>query len=482
VTQGAKLRSRLTFPILPAPRDRGWHRCNDIHSGWLCEQMIRPRKLIKLLVKGGLAILDQGLVTGSNFFISIVLARWLSAEQYGAYAVAFVVFLLLGMLYQSLLLEPMGVFGASAYRTCLRSYLKALLALHLFISFVIILVIGSAAGIAFRLGGTKSLAGALLGIALAGPLVLMFWLVKRAFYIQLSPGPSTVGGFLYCVLTLTGLVLAYRHRWLSPFTALLLMGIGGLGAGIPLLVYLMRGLAADVGTTTLSETWHRHWRYGQWSLASSGLAWVPVNIFYPLVSSFWGMAQAGELRALVNFSAPVGQPIAALATLLLPYATRTQEKEGSIGAGALSRRVSWGFMCATVAYWSVLLVFKEPAFRILYSGRYTGVAYLLPAIALGSIFWSGFVGPANALRAMESPASVFIAVCFASAISVAIGVPATRLLGLKGAVWAMTVSQALGFLAAVVLLRRRVHGSSRLVPVLDLATTTQVESDPTLQS
>src|ERR1019366_3825617 len=58
--------------------------------------------------KGSLALLDQGLISGSNFLIGILLARWLVPEQYGAFSLAFSVFLLLSYVYHSLLSEPQG--------------------------------------------------------------------------------------------------------------------------------------------------------------------------------------------------------------------------------------------------------------------------------------------------------------------------------------------------------------------------------------
>ena len=58
------------------------------------------------LKKGSLAVADQALISGSNFLIGILLARWLPPEQYGAYALAFSAFLLVSLSYQSLLLEP----------------------------------------------------------------------------------------------------------------------------------------------------------------------------------------------------------------------------------------------------------------------------------------------------------------------------------------------------------------------------------------
>jgi len=79
------------------------------------------------LRRGLLAITDQGLMSGSNFVLSIVLARWLSAEQYGSYALAFSIFFFLSAAHQALLLEPMSVLGTAQYRDRRREYTGALL-------------------------------------------------------------------------------------------------------------------------------------------------------------------------------------------------------------------------------------------------------------------------------------------------------------------------------------------------------------------
>lgn len=424
------------------------------------------RKLISWAMKGGLAILDQGIVSGSNFVIGIMLARWLTPEQYGAYAVGIAVLLLVLMLYQSVMLEPMAVFGASAYRDCVRGYLKALLSLYLATALLIFMVLCVSAEVVFKLGQASSLPGALAGVALAAPCVMLFWLARRMFYLELSPAPAACGALFYCALTIGGLFLAARHNLLSPLSALLLMGVGSLGASALLLAYLRLQLPSGQGAPRLADAWRRHWSYGRWALATAGISWIPANIFYPLVSSFSGMAQAGELKALMNFALPMSQTYAALASLLLPYAARVQKHEGCAGVSILTRRITWFCVAGALAYWGVLLLLTGPAFRMLYSGRYMEVAYLLPVVALASVSWSAFLGPATALRAMESPASVFAAVSVSSCFSFAIGVPATWALGVRGAVWAMALSEVLAFVPAFVLLRRKVRSAldGMLVP------------------
>src|SRR5690349_903079 len=66
--------------------------------------------------KSALALVDQFLNSGSNFLLTILLARWLSAEAYGGYALAFSIYLLGISLQQALVTEPMAVFGPSSYR------------------------------------------------------------------------------------------------------------------------------------------------------------------------------------------------------------------------------------------------------------------------------------------------------------------------------------------------------------------------------
>jgi O-antigen/teichoic acid export membrane protein len=404
--------------------------------------------------KGGMAILDQGLITGSNFFLSILLARWLSHEQYGAFGVAFAIFLLLATLYQALVLEPMAVFGASIYRNHLRSYLSGLIRMYLCISIVIFLILGIAAE-ATLVAGLVGLPGALAGAALAAPGVLLLWLARRTFYLQLSPTLAVCGALLYCGVLISGLYLARDRGLLSPLSALTLTGVGGLLAGALLLMFLSRRLEAGTVVLALPDVWKRHWKYGRWALASAAAIWIPSNLYYLLLSHFSGMAAAGELRALMNFASPLFQSCAALSLLLIPYAARVQSQKGD--AEALTWKITLLHLSGAVVYWALVAAFKEPAFRLLYSGKYLEVVNLIPIVGLASIFWSAFFGPATVLQGMQSPGSVFTAAFISSLFCFAVGIPATWAFGVRGAVWSMMFSGALAFAIAVLLVRRRAH-------------------------
>jgi O-antigen/teichoic acid export membrane protein len=411
-------------------------------------------------MKGGFAVLGQGLVSGCNFVVSILLARWLLPGQYGAFAVAYAVFLLFTMLYQSLLTEPMSVFGASSFRECMRGYFKSVLFLHLASALVVLITLSAAAEAALKIARGGGLPGALAGFALAGPVILAFGLARRMFYVDLSTGLPACGAAVYCGLTISALFLAHRYHWLSPMSAVIMMGFGALCASFLLFTQLNFRLPPSLSRPSLRTAWSRHWKYGRWALAAAAMSWIPSNIFYPLVSAFFGMVQAGELKAVMNFILPIGQTYAALSTLLLPYAAGIISSAGWVGAEAMVRRVTWLCTAGGVGYWALVLLLRGPLFRVLYSGRYTDVMYLLPVAAVGSVCWSAFIGPATVLRAMESPNSVFVAVGLSSSIAFAVGLPATWAFGVRGAVWAMTLSEGLAFAAAFALARRKLRAFS----------------------
>jgi len=412
-------------------------------------------RLIPWVSKGGFAILDQGLISGSNFIVSILLARWLVPEQYGAYAVAFGIFVLLSLVYQSLVLEPMAVFGGSAYRDGLRGYLRSLLWIHITISVAIVVVFGASA-LGAELLHSGVLAGALAGVSIASPCILVFWLARRTFYLELSPGKAASGAFIYSLLVLAALYFLFRRGLLSPFTAFALMGFAALGTGFYLSQRLRAELPRGASVPRVSEVWPRHWAYGRWALASCVAGWIPAYIYYPLLSSFGSMAQSGQLKALMNLTLPMEQTKGALSLLLLPYAAGVLHRHGKSKAGSLSITMTLVTSGGAIAYWAIILPFTKPVFQHLYSGKYMEVAHLLPVVALGSIVWSAAFGPAISLRAMESPASVFIAFSLATVLSLFVGIPATWIWGLKGAIWGSNLADVLSMVIVVVVLRLKI--------------------------
>jgi O-antigen/teichoic acid export membrane protein len=413
------------------------------------------RKIVPWMTKGGLAIIDYGLFSGSNFLLGVLLARWLAPEQYGAYALAFSIFVLVAFLYQALLLEPLSVFSGTTFRTNIRGYLKATVWLHWGISAVVCLLLGATAVVARIWWHSPITAAAFAGMAAATPFILINALGRRSFYLKLSPAPAAFGSTFYFVLVTVGVFVVYRLGWLSPFTAFLVMGLAALVSGVIMIFQLNAKLEPATEPVHLGPTWEKHWEYGKWALGTCVVGWIPNYVYVPLVGSFSGMAATGELRALMNFSAPLLQTFAALSMLFLPHAARVQSEEGRHGAVMLNRKLTLIFLSGGALYWAFIIPFRPAIFHLIYAGKYMDSAYLIPLFALETMFWSAALGPAILLRAMEAPRSLFFANLAASGVALVVGVPLTRLYGLPGVVWSMILANLLYMVVAYILLRRK---------------------------
>lgn len=413
------------------------------------------QKLARWTSKGGLAILDQGLISGSNFLISVMLGRWLMPDAYGAYAVAFGIWVMLSLVYQSLVLEPMGVFGPSAFRDNLRGYLRSLVSIHVALSITICAGLAIWWAVAHWQGAGGVTTGALAGLVFASPCLMLFNLARRTFYVELSPAPAAAGALVYSAVVLTGLWFVNRRGLLSPLTAFLLIGLGALVTALVLIVALRRGLSGTGAPPEVSKVWRQHWRYGAWALASAIAGWFPSYIYFPLLSIFAGMEQSGQLKALMNLVQPFEQTRGALVMLVLPFAAGVMARQGKRGARTLGWRLTLVGAGGAMLYWAIIIPLQKPLFHLLYSGRYMDVTYLLPALALGQVLWSATFGPALALRAMKSPFSVFAALSIATLASLVVGVPASWAFGLKGAIWGSNAADLFSLLALLVVFRRK---------------------------
>lgn len=412
-------------------------------------------KFLPWVAKGGLALLDFGLYSGSNFLLGILLARWMAPEQYGAYALVFSIFILVTFLYQALLLEPLSVFSGTTYSKNLRGYLKSNFWLHWGVSAVICVLMGATAVAAKVWWHSPASAMAFAGMTAATPFILIHALGRRSFYLKLSPGPAAFGSSFYCLLVVSGSFLVYKLGWLSAFSAFLVMGFAALVGGVIMVFQLNSKLEPATAEMHLNETWKKHWEYGKWALGTCIVGWIPTYVYIPLVSKFSGLAVTAELRALMNLGGPVLQTYAALSMLFLPYAARVQGTEGRQGSTVLTRKLTALFVAGAIAYWIVLIPLRRPLFQLLYAGKYMDASSLLPLFAAETVIWSAALGPAIVLRAMEYPRSLFFANGAASIVAIVVGIPATRHFGLHGVIWSMVLANVLYVVVAFILLERK---------------------------
>jgi O-antigen/teichoic acid export membrane protein len=383
--------------------------------------------------KSTFSVVDQGLVSGSNFLLNVLLARWLQPEQYGAYALGYSIFLLMTGMYQSLVLEPMAVLGPILYADRPKRYLGALLRSQSLLLLAVAGFLAAASVVATGFGGKAALSGALAGLAIAAPAVLVFWLARGACYLQANLSPVVQGAALYCALLLGGIAVMHRLWTLNEFTAFLVVGAASAAVG----VYLLRVLAPQWRTRDNphpGEVSLEHWRFGRWELARTGFDWAGENISYTLTAAFLGMREVGELKAILTLFLPLSHIYTALRRLLVPHLASVAGAHGASAANASVKKVNLITFAMSGSACLILVFFGRTIFRVLYGGRFMEVAYLVPWAALSLLVTAPINGFDMGLRALRSPATVFTASAAGAGVSVLFYVCGTRMFGLPGTI------------------------------------------------
>ena len=402
--------------------------------------MTEKQRNLKWITRGTWAIADQGFFALANAILNVLLARWLSPAEYGAFAVAYSLLLFLGAFHTALLTEPLLVFGPARYAKQPRSYLHVLLRAHwaLMGSGSSLIMIG---GLVLYLSGRATLAHALFGLALAAPFSLLMWFARRAAYLRFQPRLATFASAGYLLLLLSGLsALAALHA-VSIFSAMVITGAAGAITGLWLFRRMIHELPEEKHST-LSSVVSDHWRYGRWASATSVLMWIPLNFFFVVLSLFVSFEASATLKALSNLVLPLLQANAALGSLLLPVMVL---RAGNPERFKKLLRLALALFAVGACIYSLVVgLVCGPLVHLLYGGRYDGHSSLVWLLLAIPLFDGAMVVLATALRSLERPDLVFWSQFAVGVFVLSAGVIATNLSGLWGAAAAIGVADLIG--------------------------------------
>lgn len=398
------------------------------------------QETIRWFRRGSTALTDQVLFALSGFASNILLARWFPLNEYGAYALAFSIYLFLSSFHNAMLLEPMSVLGPASYRDSLPDYLGRLVPLHVAVTLVPALLVGVGGSIFGLIVKSTVLPPALWGVCIGTPCMLFFWLWRRAAYLDLRPNIALRGAAVNTALVIVLLFLAHWQGWLTPFTAFLLQSVAGIAASVVLMISLRPRLRIPLLDDAMRTVLRQHWKYGRWVVVTAFVFWLAGDAYYVIVASSASISDVAILRAIQNFVRPISQFTVAVTLLLVPWASaRFADREHAAFRRGVNR-ITMIFTAAAIAYLIALTVMGKWLTQLVYGGKYTEFAYLLPLMTLPVLFGAAAEGPAIAVRAMQVPAEIFYAYAAAAVPTVLFGIVLARRWGILGAALGLALS------------------------------------------
>lgn len=388
-------------------------------------------------VKGGLSILDQGLYSGVNFLLGILLARWISPEMYGRFSAAYSIFLLISTAQVSLIAEPMSIFGADKYRQNLISYLNYLLRIQWTGSIFVALLIFLFA--LFFL--SYMLQYAMMWMAITLPFILFYWYVRRAFYVEMQSGLAMLASLLYSSSLILFVLLIRSVNQVTTNTAFLAMALSSIVASFFSLKRLgvqFFGKGAKAVNLIPGVVGFELWDFGKWILSAYVAGWF-VSLSYPfLITILLDPKSAGAFRAVQNLFLPFQQFLAAITLLSLPWLARQKSANGEMKLYSTTQMIAWFASAFSLVYCIGIITFRREILDILYTNEfYSSFDYLVIYLAIGTLLGSAPLVLGLGLRVLGLPRVILWSKGYAAIFALLIGIPAIRMFGMDGVLFSM---------------------------------------------
>lgn len=396
--------------------------------------------------QGALALFDQAFFAGANFFVNILLARWLLPEDYGQFVTLYTLMLFIGVFHSALVVDPYLVLGAGKFQPRYADYFRFAVQFH---RYMLAAAVACALVLVWTLGEVVTLetGGRIAATVIALGLIATLWFLRRCCYLvdKLAVAVRAMAIYFFGLLALVSLFHSVDR--LTVATTLVCFAVAAAVAAY----YLFTALRAEATTSIVAagdlSVVAEHWRLGGWGLATQLLSWIPGNIYFlvlPLVAD--DVANA-ELKALATLTMPVLHVISVIATLYLPRLVRVR------GTAEFDRLLKLALaLCALLAVlnWLLLGMFGEFLIALLYRGQYADQRHLLWLIGIAPLFNVFIAILGVALRSLEKNRLLFFANLLAAGVSVTVGVALMYLWHTEGAAigWVLT-----SLLSAVVLWR-----------------------------
>lgn len=336
--------------------------------------------------------IDQAIYSLTNFALAILVARAGTLEEFGAFSIIFVAYLLAAGVVEAVTGETFTVVHSASDRSA------------------VAVPLAEAAGCALGLGVIFGAVGAAIGVLTNGPtatvlpvfaLVLPGLLLQNvwrfAFFATARPMGAVRNDLVWGIGQATAILvlIANGHQSLNALVlawggaAALAAGFGMVQTGV-----LPRPLRAGRWLT----------RHGSLSVRFAGEFLILSGSGYlvqAILGAISGLAEAAKLRAALVVMAPLLALLNAVRIAVMPLAVRLRRSEGN-GLGRLVGRISGGLTVVAAAWCAAAVGAPDQVGRALLGDSWTGARQVVPAAGALIVAMSIGFGPIIGLRAIAA--------------------------------------------------------------------------------
>ena len=348
-------------------------------------------------------MVDQCVASASNFSVGIVVARISGPAGFGAFALAYTVWILLTSLHRSLITDPMAIMGDMRHEerdAFIRRGFAADVTLGLMAACII-----AAVGAVFLAVGLHTFGIGLLSVA---PWVVVLDLQDYWRWIGFmlgKPRKSLMNDLLFNAVQVLAFGAVFVLGLHSVFAVVSAWGAGAAVAA----VYGLRQFSVRPSIRGGGAFLWSRWPTSRWLASERAASWGGSQLYLIVAGAMLGPAALGGLKAAQGLViGPTMVVINAGGSFGLPEATRQLAERGWPGMVRISRFVTGAGVAAATACAVAVLVAAPTLLRVLYGPEFVTYAPSARIFALAIVVLSFGVGPTLNLTATRRIVPLFI--------------------------------------------------------------------------
>lgn len=401
----------------------------------------RGGRLRPLLQTSFWGLVDQTLISVTNFATLLILARTLGSSEFGAFVLVYTALLFLNGIQTALVTQPHNVLGQNRENDDYIRYTSSTALGQIALAAVLsaLTLVGALAAVTLA----PHAAAILFALAAAICAWQLQEFVRRVLYTEGRLETAFAVDLVSYAGQVVVLLAFVSFGEIDAPGALYVAGAtSAVGAAVGAWK-IRHSLERRVDAAALRE----NWVFGQWLAAALAASWVAGQLYFYLTGAMRGATAAGALKAAQIVLGPLNTFLLFLFTVLPIRFARTRSRAGDAGlhhALILTYTATAPFV---LIYCVAVAIFSGPILRLLYGTSYSGYGSVVVLFSVYYFVLHPVYLLTSALSAKRWTRPLFTGNLYAAALAVVAGWLLILEWGVNGAVVGMVAGTLL--LAAV---------------------------------
>lgn len=388
-----------------------------------------------------LVIIDQMVVSGVNFFLGLVLARFLGVRVFGFFSMCWLILLFFSAIFQAAIISPMMSIVPFEHVSYREKYDTALLCLAFLIDICIFLFVVVCFAFSYYFS-SSFFQGIPFCLSWLIFVFLMQDFIRKKYLTQNKEGLSLGMDLIAYVGSFLGIVIIYFLRNFSLNRVIFTMSCFFTLSLIFGMIYYSIGAFKKKYFKFIVV---KYWRFSKWLVWSALLQWFSGNLFTVMGGYILGVWVLGVVRICQSLMGVLHVLFLAMENIVPARCAVLLKKEGRKAMLSYMKRIAFSGISICFIMFLFAWVFNKQIFELIYGQQYVKYAFMLNwFVIIYSVMFFAFLAR-YILRAYQNTKHIFLAYIFSASFSLVFSYPIIKMFHLSGVALGTLLTQLIMF-------------------------------------